>query len=564
MKLKSGSSRKLRYGGVTLALTTLILAVVIIVNVIFTALAQKFLWYADLTPELLFTLSDNCVDLIANGDDTYEQSFSPIEMVDKARAEKRAADPSFKDEDLMIRVIFCDDPDAWEETTSSRYVYETAKQLEAKFPNYISVENHNVIWNPSAVSKYGIYVGTTSVIVEFGTEYRVRDVRSFYTYSDSTSTEPWAYNGEKIFASSILAVTRAESPVACLTTNHGERLSDTELLTTLDTAGFQVQELNLSTDEIPENCRLIVVFDPQTDFLVRDGFSSDVDEIDKLDRFLDEDNSLMVFMSPDLTSPLQNFEAYLEEWGVSYDRQKTEEAGQTTYHPYIVRDTTQSLTVDGYTIKGEYYTKGGEGAQLTYDMTNEVVNPPMMVFRDAMSISFSELYSPEHYVDEESGVTYDYAVYNVDGTYRKVYDVFTTGENAVAMANGQQVAKASAVNPLKLMTVSTESRMVVENETLGTGMNETSYVIACGSTDFASQSLLQSNSYGNSTFLEYALRTIGKEPVPVGVKFKPFGDYTIDTITTSEATQYTVVLTVVPALLALGSGIFVIVRRKNR
>lgn len=564
MKLKSGSSRKLRYGGVTLALTTLILAVVIIVNVIFTALAQKFLWYADLTPELLFTLSDNCVDLIANGDDTYEQSFSPIEMVDKARAEKRAADPSFKDEDLMIRVIFCDDPDAWEETTSSRYVYETAKQLEAKFPDYISVENHNVIWNPSAVSKYGIYVGTTSVIVEFGTEYRVRDVRSFYTYSDSTSTEPWAYNGEKIFASSILAVTRAESPVACLTTNHGERLSDTELLTTLDTAGFQVQELNLSTDEIPENCRLIVVFDPQTDFLVRDGFSSDVDEIDKLDRFLDEDNSLMVFMSPDLTSPLQNFEAYLEEWGVSYDRQKTEEAGQTTYHPYIVRDTTQSLTVDGYTIKGEYYTKGGEGAQLTYDMTNEVVNPPMMVFRDAMSISFSELYSPEHYVDEESGVTYDYAVYNVDGTYRKVYDVFTTGENAVAMANGQQVAKASAVNPLKLMTVSTESRMVVENETLGTGMNETSYVIACGSTDFASQSLLQSNSYGNSTFLEYALRTIGKEPVPVGVKFKPFGDYTIDTITTSEATQYTVVLTVVPALLALGSGIFVIVRRKNR
>lgn len=564
MKLKSGSSRKLRYGGVTLALTTLILAVVIIVNVIFTALAQKFLWYADLTPELLFTLSDNCVDLIANGDDTYEQSFSPIEMVDKARAEKRAADPSFKDEDLMIRVIFCDDPDAWEETTSSRYVYETAKQLEAKFPNYISVENHNVIWNPSAVSKYGIYVGTTSVIVEFGTEYRVRDVRSFYTYSDSDSTEPWAYNGEKIFASSILAVTRAESPVACLTTNHGERLSDTELLTTLDTAGFQVQELNLSTDEIPENCRLIVVFDPQTDFLVRDGFSSDVDEIDKLDRFLDEDNSLMVFMSPDLTSPLQNFEAYLEEWGVSYDRQKTEEAGQTTYHPYIVRDTTQSLTVDGYTIKGEYYTKGGEGAQLTYDMTNEVVNPPMMVFRDAMSISFSELYSPEHYVDEESGVTYDYAVYNVDGTYRKVYDVFTTGENAVAMANGQQVAKASAVNPLKLMTVSTESRMVVENETLGTGMNETSYVIACGSTDFASQSLLQSNSYGNSTFLEYALRTVGKEPVPVGVKFKPFGDYTIDTITTSEATQYTVVLTVVPALLALGSGIFVIVRRKNR
>lgn len=564
MKMKTGTSRKLRYGGVTVALTTLIIAAVIIVNVIFTALAQKFLWYADLTPELLFTLSDNCIDLIANGDDTFEQSFSPIEMVDKARAERRAQDPNFKDEDLMIRIIFCDDPDAWEENTSQRYVYETAKQLENEFPDYIKIENHNIIWNPSSVSKYGIYVGTTSVIVEFGTEYRVRDIKTFYTYRDSETTEPWAYNGEKILAASILAVTRAESPVACLTTNHGERFTDTELLVTLDTAGFQVQELNLSTDEIPENCRLIVVFDPQSDFLVKDGFSSDIDEVEKLDQFLDEDNSLMVFMSPDLTTPLQNFEAYLEEWGISYDRHKTEEAGKTTYHPYIVRDTTQSLTVDGYTIKGEYYTKGGQGAQLTYDMTNKVTNPPMMVFRDAMTISYSDLYSPQHYVSEDGNTVYDYATYGVDGTYRSIYDVFTTGENAVAMANGEQVAKASAVNPLKLMTVSTETHTVVENDTMGTGMTETAYVVACGSTDFASRGLLQSNSYGNSTFLEYALRTIGKEPVPVGVKFKPFGDYTIDTITTSEATQYTVVLTVVPAVLALGSGIFVIVRRKNR
>ena len=565
MKMKTGTSRKLRYGGVTVALTTLIIAVVIIVNVIFTALAQKFLWYADLTPELLFTLSDNCIDLMKNGDDTYEQSFSPIEMVDKLREERRAQDPNFKDEDLMIRIIFCDDPDAWEETASQRYVYETAKQLADEFPDHIKIENHNIIWNPSSVSKYGIYVSTTSVIVEFGSEYRVRDIKTFYTYSDSNSTEPWAYNGEKTFASCILAVTRAESPVACLTTNHGERFSDTELLLTLDTAGFQVQELNLSADEIPANCRLIIVFDPQTDFLVKDGFASDVDEIEKLDEFLDEDNSLMVFMSPDLTSPLQNFEAYLEEWGISYDRQKTEEAGKTVYHPYIVRDTSQSLTVDGYTIKAEYYTKGGQGAQLTYDMTNNVVNPPMMVFRNAMSISYSSLYSPEHFVDEEdSSITYDYASYGVDGTYRSIYDVFTTGENAVAMANGEQVAKASAISPLKLMTVSTESHTVVENTTMGTGMTETAYVVACGSTDFASRGLLQSNSYGNSTFLEYALRAIGKEPVPVGVKFKPFGDYTIDTITTSEATQYTVVLTVVPAVLALGSGIFVIVRRKNR
>ena len=93
MKIKAENSRKLRYGGVTAVLTALIIAAVIVFNVIFTALGRKFLWYADLTPELFFTLSENCVDLIENGDPTFEESTSPIQMVDKMRAEKRAHAP---------------------------------------------------------------------------------------------------------------------------------------------------------------------------------------------------------------------------------------------------------------------------------------------------------------------------------------------------------------------------------------------------------------------------------------------------------------------------------------
>ena len=65
MKIKASTGRKLRYGGLSLALTALIIAVVVIVNVIFSALAQKFMWYGDLTPELLYTISDalNLLDL---------------------------------------------------------------------------------------------------------------------------------------------------------------------------------------------------------------------------------------------------------------------------------------------------------------------------------------------------------------------------------------------------------------------------------------------------------------------------------------------------------------------
>ena len=64
MKNKSVNSRKLRYGGVTAALTALVIAAIILFNVVFTLLASKFTWYIDLTPDYLYTLSDAAIELI--------------------------------------------------------------------------------------------------------------------------------------------------------------------------------------------------------------------------------------------------------------------------------------------------------------------------------------------------------------------------------------------------------------------------------------------------------------------------------------------------------------------
>ena len=556
MKLKTSTSRKLRYGGMSALLTALIIAVVIIVNVIFSALAQKFMWYADLTPELLYSLSDEAVDLVANGDDEFG-SLSPIEMVDKFREEADVP------EEVMINIIFCTDPDTLESNSSQRYVYHTALELQDEFPDYINVETYNIIHNPSSVSRFKTsslsQIYTTSVIIECGTEFRVRELRSFFTFNESTDEEPWAYNGEKAFISSILAVTRAESPVACVTVNHSEGFEDAEFLNTLVDAGYIVQELDLAEQEIPENCRLIVVFDPKSDFLVADGVS-DIDEIEKLDDFLDGTNSMMVFMDPD-TQRLPHFEEYLEEWGISFDRY----AGATSEVSHLVMDKSQALTTDGQTFFGEYVTTG-LGGSLTETMRSRPTPQPV-VFANAMSISYSDVYSPAHYTPEEGStdekdVEYDYGSYYVDGTSREIYDVFVSSDGAVAMADGQVVEQATETNKLKLMTVTMESRTTQENNY--STINEASYVLACGSTAFASNDMLQSNSYGNTDLLLTALRTIGREPVPVGIGFKPFADYTIDTITTAESTQYTVVLAVAPALVALITGIVVIVRRKNR
>ena len=174
-----------------------------------------------------------------------------------------------------------------------------------------------------------------------------------------------------------------------------------------------------------------------------------------------------------------------------------------------------------------------------------------------MSISYAKNYEALlSEDDDETTEDFWYATYYSNGVSRSIYDVFHTSASAEAYANGTLVESSSELDPFKLMTVTREGRMVDNTNA------DYSYVLACGSTQFASQDLLQSAVYGNTDVLLSALRSMGKELVTVGLTHKPFASTDIDTITTAQANQYTIVLTAVPAVIIFGLGIFVMVRRK--
>lgn len=572
---RNGLGRRLRHGGVSLALTAAIIAIVILVNIIFSALAGKLLWYTDLTPELLFTLSDNCIDLIENGDPAFAAngSTSPVDKIDQFRAEavqKAVAEGKAQDEaekqakeDIRINIIFCNTDLKWKSDVMQRYVLETARQLQAEFSDYINIEFVDIVRNPTAVTKYGQYVAPTSVIVECGSEYRVRSLRSFYVFDDTTGDEaPWAYNGEKILASSILAVTRAAAPIAGIVSNHEELYIGDGFLMTLINAGYDIQEIDLFKNEIPADCRLLVINAPQTDFIVDEVDLENggiVDEIDKLDKFLDNANSMMVFMDPSLTTRLDNFEDYLEEWGIKYDRV---DMGGGVYEPYRIKDVG-SATLDGYGYSFFAETAGfGLGAEITENLGNRKI-----VFPEAMSISYSERVDPNTPFradrdDEQSELLgYIGSISDRSASYREIYDLFVSSSSAIAEANGAEVESAASGNRFKLMTITVEDRFVQESNYTVT--ETPSYVIASGCPSFMADKMLY-GTYGNNMFLEYTLRVLGHEPVPVGLTFKSFGDYTIDIVEADEANIYTAIFTALPLVLATGVGIFVIVRRKNR
>ena len=460
--------------------------------------------------------------------------------------------------DVKVKLIFCDLPDNLMANDTQRLVYETAKDLHEAFPQYIEVECIDIWNNSTAIQKYKTTslstISSTNVIIESGSEYRICSLRSFFVFTNTTDTEPWGYRGEKTFASTILAVAQAESPIACITVNHTETFSDYELLNTLQDAGYKVQTIDLAYQEIPEDCRLIVIYNPKEDFMVKDGVS-EISEIEKIDRYLDGLScSLMVFVNPE-TPKLKNLEEYLEEWGVVIDRH-TDQLDDT--YNYIIKESSSlSLADNGFAFSATY-TQYGVGASL-HETLRQATYPPKIVFKNSTSLSYSDLYEEQIYSNDDEALgevgTYKYASYSSNGVVRNVYDVFTTSTGADAMANGIRVEGAET-EPFKLMTITREAQMVTgEDEDYAT-------VMVCASTEFATEAMLSSATYGNADLLLSAARGMGKEFIPVDLELKPFASTEISGMTTEAKNRYTVLLTVIPAAIVVGVGVFVLVRRK--
>ena len=172
--------------------------------------------------------------------------------------------------------------------------------------------------------------------------------------------------------------------------------------------------------------------------------------------------------------------------------------------------------------------------------------------------------------DESLTETFQYAYRYSNGVSRTISNVFLAGADAAAyidngLGDDDSIGNKSLVGEggnYPLMTLTTESH--TEQESSYTSVSHTAFVLACASTDFASDTLLQSEVYGNADVLLGALRSMGKEVVAVNIPWKPFNSTTIkeDYIQESQARTVTVVMALIPAVLCLAAGVFVVVRRR--
>ena len=517
MKKRFIRNKKVRHATVAATLTVMVILVAVLANAVLSSVVERYDVYTSLTPTMAFDVTDDCYTLL-------ESRFEA----------RRQADGKLPE----VEILFCNLEDAVKaEGSENYYLYYTAVALAERFEN-IKLKFYDIYVNPTPVKPYTVSyhpltgeeivtaLNSTSVIVVSEGYHRVYKWTDFYVFADDTSTQPWAYSGERKLSSALMHAIDEDARIACLLTNHGEVSYDYELLTILDDAGYTVVYIDLYKDPIPATCDLIISYNPNTD-LVSDELS-DISEKEILDSFLAQDgHSFFLFLEKG-TPHLPNFESYIKEWGIETEYAKNATTGVS--HRYTVQDTSESLTSDGYTIYG--YADAIENDRFV-DSQNKYV-----VFGNATALSVTG----EGYTAQQDG-TY----LSMDGA-RTLYPLYRSGAKTLHWANGQVVDGGSCI----LMS------LTEQKNTTGS-----SYVGVVSSVDFATRTYLQSAVYDNGDVLLEIFEEVGGRTAPTGLTIKPFASYDISTITTAQMLRWTIALALIPAVTVLAVAAVVLIKRRR-
>ena len=507
--------RKLKYGALAIALAAAVIALVILANAMLTSFISNNVRYTDLTNSQIYTITD-------------------------------AAKEYLKQIKAPITIKFAVPIDTIASNSQLFMVYVTATQFsrlsksDDGIPD-ITVEYFDSYKYPAQFEKYKKLASgewsSTNVIIESTYENEDGSESSyplvyalsafFSTSSSSGSSKVVGYNGERRFLLAFLQLAGIKQPVVSFTTGHGEpigaSLTDANneyyaFMAMFEEFGFRIQYVDLSKEDLDPDCRLVVILDPQRDFIGKDLATIDgVSELDKVAAFVANHGSLMVFAGPTGVE-YKNLGHYLEEWGVKI---------QTGY---TIEDRADAIG-SNYTFSVKYTTEGlGASVQQNYRNLRTVFTqaaPVQIIFTEKENNSM-----------------------NITSSFR-------TSPDAVAYASDTDMLKPEDLNSREdfdLFVVS--SKLKYEN-------NEDyySYVLTCGSPGMLKY--VTSSVFANRGILNVLITRIPLLKIPVDLDYKSLENYTLS-VDDSQVRAWTVVLAVVIPTVVLAVGTVAVVRRKRK
>lgn len=436
-------------------LLPILLAVVLVaVNLLLPWLMQNGAIYIDMTPEGLYTLS-------------------------------RAMREELSHLETDVELIFCADADYLMANEETRMVYVMAKKLAKRHP-HITLRHIDVQNDPGAADAYmqsaATKIAWNDLIVSCGKQYKVYSASAFFGMENGKNV---TFNGEYRLASIILSLTaHPTGAYAYFATGHGERFyvegqsgSDPELsafAAQLAALGIGTRTIELDTEEIPEDCVLLIFCGTTVDYGRGDRYDLSVPSaIERLDKYLCEHRSVMVLRDA-LGAACPTFDEYLAEWGV--------EIGTN-----LVSAPDSSLGESDRLIATYPSEEEGYG-EIGYSMIGaiaDLASPPKMIFDRAAAVR----------------LTRDDALVSVAQNISRIVDpFFFAGADAkITDRDGLTVAHDGDV---------WLAALAMEAELADDGEYRYTYMLTAGTTAIISNEYLNDSAFGNADVMFSLLRTI--------------------------------------------------------
>ena len=274
------NTRKIRSASTAGVLTAIVFCVVALCNVVVDLLFERIPSF-DLTQNKIYALSDDSKKILSSLDEE-------------------------------VRIVVCYNEEALRSNEYGRQTDEILRQYNNSSTN-IQVQFADLLKEPEIsqqYSEYGIEQG--SILIR--TDQRVKVIslddcivqekdESGYGYSVSSKAE-------QELTSAIAYVTEDSVVEVSVLEGHSEEGCE-DILNYLNENNYSVQVQNIATEEINESSKDVFIFAPMTDFTK--------DELEKLDRFLDNNGSFgksLIYIAAYDQPELPNLEAFLEEWGL--------------------------------------------------------------------------------------------------------------------------------------------------------------------------------------------------------------------------------------------------------
>ena len=278
-----------------------------------------------------------------------------------------------------------------EQDVTIYYLCQTGDEdtIITKLLNNYAAQSSHIRWEqkdpalyPTFAAQYGEdNISTGGLIVVSGDSHVALDAADLYEYDYSdyytTGSAKVTFSGEKQISAAIYKLTSSAETHAYYITNHGEQALTDSLTEALNAQNITVDALDLLSSEIPEDCDLLIINNPTSDFAAEGGL---VDEVSMLQNYLNEGGHLLVATNPYNETP--ELDSLLAEFGLSRENGIVVE-GDSSHalygYPYSLfpdyASTSETTALDGVNQNTRVMLSVAQGISITEtdDVTAEAL-----------------------------------------------------------------------------------------------------------------------------------------------------------------------------------------------